>query len=163
MILAPSFRHVEGPSSPSDDPALPTADTVGLHDGTAPAHCEIPSYLPVNLPILSLQVPRTVDPLPSRSIDEGTRSAHPSSWRFREPKRVQLGDPSARNESAYLEIFGAHGSIQRCKEEFVASGFSPRKTIRSSRALQPPVDFGKAVLESTDVCFVAALRASHAA
>lgn len=83
--------------------------------------------------------------------------------RLPEPKSLRPGECGATGDLEYRELFGPNGPIQRCKEQFVESGFSPRKALQLVRRDVRLLDFGRKVHEPTDVCVVAVSLVSHAA
>ena len=79
------------------------------------------------------------------------------------PNLLPASRPSATNDPEYLDIFGQSGSVQRCVEQFIESGFSPRKPVRLERSYFWQEENTNSVHEHTEVCVIWVYQNSRAA
>ena len=179
MILAP-LRRIERRLYPdADHRALGTGSVLPDGDGRPQTRSAIQPSRSADSPSDAVGVSSTAAQHPDEGIRSQPSGPEPDSAKrggtpalfleipagrcLRPPNSLRVAESCAGDAPEYQEIFGPGGSIQRCKEQFVGSRFSPRKTLHSDRCDLPQFDPARSIHEPTDVCVIALSRASHAA
>ncbi len=179
MILVP-LRRIERRLYPgADGRVLGSVGVASDHDGEAPgrdtAHSpsqEDTSSDAFAVPCIGAVCPAgsdescpsldSSDPMPIAGV-ETPFPERPVGRCRPAPSSLRIGESCAASEPEYREIYGPAGSIQRCKEQFIASRFTPRKTLHSDRSERLRVDLGRTTLDSAEVCVIPFSRTSRAA
>lgn len=179
MIPAPS-RPIEGWLSPDADRDASGGQHAGSGDaGVAIVQTGLIPFCAAILPNIAIDLPDTADqqraifpdigagspncdPVPGASACISFRQ-DPDGECLPGPNLLSASRLCATNDPEYLEIFGPSGSVQRCKEQFIESGFSPRKPLRLDPTSFWRDDTAKSVHGPTDVCVIWVYQNSRAA